>query len=131
MMMEKRRLLSILFWAVCLASTAEPIDRKALLQRNNPVVTRIDALESLSVGNGDFAFTVDATGLQTFPENYAQGVPLGTMSNWGWHYAPNVQGYNFREVLEEHDFGHGHKELYADRNQRRQTISVAIRIGFI
>ncbi|MBQ6681488.1 MAG: hypothetical protein IJM78_04595 [Prevotella sp.] len=118
MMMEKRRLLSILFWAVCLASTAEPIDRKALLQRNNPVVTRIDALESLSVGNGDFAFTVDATGLQTFPQSYAQGVPLGTMSNWGWHYAPNVQGYNFREVLEEHDFGHGHKELYAGQKSK-------------
>ena len=41
------------------------IDRRQVLTRNNPHVNAIDSLASLSVGNGHFAFTVDATGLIT------------------------------------------------------------------
>lgn len=93
----------------------EPIDRHALLERNSPVVERFDSLESLTVGNGGFAFTVDASGLQTFPEAYSQGVPLGTMSDWGWHAFPNTEQYRFSETLFENDFGRGHKEIYASQ----------------
>lgn len=32
----------------------------------------------LQVGNGDFAFGVDNTGMQTF-------LPFNTMSSWAWH----------------------------------------------
>lgn len=46
------------------------IDRKALVNRNNPQFSAFDSLASLSVGNGEFAFTVDITGLQTFPDAY-------------------------------------------------------------
>ena len=70
-----------------LASTSKtvqaPINRKLLVSRNNPVNTTADTLASLSVGNGKFAFTTDITGLQTFPEHYSRGVPLGTQSEWG------------------------------------------------
>ena len=59
------------------------IDRHALVMRNNPHVTKIDSLHSLTVGNGRFAFTADATGLQTFPEYYKEGLSLGTYSEWG------------------------------------------------
>jgi len=58
----------------CFNIIATPIDRKALVNRNNPHVNSFDTLSSLSVGNGEFAFTVDATGLQTFPNKYANGV---------------------------------------------------------
>ena len=51
---------------------AQNIDRKQVVTRNNPHVTRVDPLSSLTVGNGHFAFTVDATGLQTFPEEATQ-----------------------------------------------------------
>jgi len=91
----------------------EKINREALVMRNNPVVTTFDTLSSLSVGNGGFAFTVDATGLQTFPEFYSRGVSLGTQSHWGWHSFPNTNGYRFEETLESYDFGHGHTGLYA------------------
>ncbi|MDU6505534.1 MAG: glycoside hydrolase N-terminal domain-containing protein, partial [Bifidobacterium longum] len=57
--------------------------------------------------------TVDATGLQTFPEVYKNGVPLGTQSQWGWHSFGNPENYKPEEALVEYDFGHGHKELYA------------------
>jgi len=61
------------------------IDRYALVSRHNPVMRKLDPLSPLSVGNGEFAFTCDITGLQTFPEEYANGMPLCTMSQWGWH----------------------------------------------
>lgn len=64
------------------------IDRYALVTRHNPVITGIDAYAPLSVGNGEFAFTADITGLQTFPEAYQDGIPLCTQSQWGWHTRP-------------------------------------------
>ncbi len=70
------------------------IDRPRLVRRHNPHVHGFDKYASLSVGNGNFAMTVDATGLQSFPDVYSDGgVPLGTFSNWGWHSFPNPDGY--------------------------------------
>lgn len=89
------------------------IMRRSVVNRNNPVVNSLDTLASLTVGNGGFAMTVDATGLQSFPETYAKGVPLGTMSDWGWHSFPNPNGYQPREALVSRDFGRGHRELYS------------------
>lgn len=99
--------------AACSPSGQESIDREALVTRNNPHVTTPDTLASLSVGNGEFAYTVDVTGLQTFPTDYKNGVPLGTQSQWGWHSFPNPEHYKPEEVLKEYDFGRGHKELYS------------------
>ncbi|HRG25706.1 MAG TPA: hypothetical protein PLL23_14995 [Chitinophagaceae bacterium] len=82
---------------------AQPINRKNLVQRHNIRVNKIDSLSSLSVGNGRFAFTVDATGMQTFPESYAKGVPLGTQSDWGWHSFPNTDNYKREEALRTYD----------------------------
>lgn len=89
------------------------IDRYSLVERNNPHVTSIDTMASLTVGNGGFAFTADITGLQTFPEAYSLGVPLGTMSDWGWHSFPNTDSLRFEETLKEYDFGRGRTELYS------------------
>jgi len=92
--------------------SAQKINRRALVARHNVNITSIDTLGSLTVGNGKFAFTVDATGLQSFPEYYANGVPLGTESEWGWHTLPNTAGYNFDSTLTAFDFN-GKKSLYA------------------
>lgn len=97
----------------CSGNDRAPIDREALVHRNNPRVTAVDSLASLSVGNGRFAMTVDATGLQTFPERYSLGVPLGTQSQWGWHNFANPQNYRHEETLKEYDFGRGKLEPYA------------------
>lgn len=61
------------------------IDRKRLVRRHNPKLRHVDNLSPFSVGNGEFCFTADITGLQSFPETYLSGIPLCTMSNWGWH----------------------------------------------
>ena len=99
--------------ASCAVFATQPIDRKTVVRRNNPHVTTLDTLASLTVGNGGFAFTVDATGLQTFPRMYANGVPLGTMSDWGWHSFDNPQNLRPEEALKAYDFGHGHTEWYS------------------
>jgi hypothetical protein len=73
-----------------LAASAQPIDRKSVVDRHKVVLKVPDTLGSLSVGNGRFAFTCDVTGLQTYPEAYVKGVPLGTQSDWGWHRFPDT-----------------------------------------
>ena len=79
------------------------INREALVTRHNVVVRKIDSLASLSVGNGRFAFTVDATGLQSFPDRYAKGVPLGTQSQWGWGSFKNDADYKITEAYRYYD----------------------------
>ena len=89
------------------------IDREAVLFRNNPVITEADPLTSLTVGNGHFCTTVDVTGLQTYVEEYKNGIPLNAMSDWGWHSFPNSDNLTPTESEKSFDFGHGHKEIYA------------------
>ena len=64
------------------------ISRKQWTSRHDPILTAADAASPLTVGNGDFAFTADVTGLQTLYSDYAAETPLCTMANWGWHTIP-------------------------------------------
>lgn len=89
-----------------------PIDRRALVERHTIHLNHFDSLASLSVGNGAFAFTTDITGLQTFPAAYANGVPLGTQSEWGWHSFPNTGNYRFEEALKTYHLN-GREVTYA------------------
>ena len=91
----------------------QPIDRRAVTSRNNPVITKADPLASLTVGNGHFATTVDVTGLQSYPFEYEAGVPLTAMSDWGWHRFENTQGLTPSDTEKVFDLGHGHPEVYA------------------
>src|SRR6476659_3864868 len=92
---------------VCLLTTlvvpcivaAAPIDRHALVTRHNPTITSIDQSAPFMVGNGNFAFTADITGLQTFPEQYSSLVPLMTQSQWAWHSFPNPKGFTLDSAL--------------------------------
>ncbi|KAJ2982347.1 hypothetical protein NUW58_g6461 [Xylaria curta] len=58
--------------------TGHIIDRKAVVRAFNPRRNVSSTITPLQVGNGNFAFGVDITGLQTFS-------PFATMSTWGWH----------------------------------------------
>lgn len=66
--------------------TAQKIDRKALVTRHNVTITNKNIYGPAQVGNGEFAFGFDITGLQTFSNG------ANTMSNWGWHEFPLPQG---------------------------------------
>lgn len=81
------------------------IDRFELVNRHNIRHSDIDPLNSLTVGNGEFAFTADITGMQTFPAFYEAGIPLGTQSQWGWHSFPNPENYTLEDVLSYYPVG--------------------------
>jgi hypothetical protein len=108
-------LLSIIaFFSSCNSAKSDhdKINRFALVNRHNIEINEFDSLNSLSVGNGKFAFTVDVTGLQTFPEIYDNGVCLGTQSEWGWHSFPNTQYFRLEETFQYFDV-EGRKVPYA------------------
>ncbi|MBR3985420.1 MAG: hypothetical protein IKJ92_10805 [Bacteroidaceae bacterium] len=106
-------ILLLSFFCLFIQGAEAKINRKALLQRNSPIVHGFDSLSSLSVGNGGFAVTVDATGLQTFPTHYSKGVPLGTQSDWGWHSFANPKRYTPEDAYRDYDFGRGRMEPYS------------------
>jgi hypothetical protein len=87
------------------------IDRFTLVNRHNPVIRKLEKLAPQSVGNGEFAFTADITGLQSFPESYV--VPLGTQSNWGWHSAGGRNRYKFEDVRLKYFHSYGREVGYA------------------
>jgi protein-glucosylgalactosylhydroxylysine glucosidase len=108
--MHKIILVLSLFLAV--QTIAQPINRKALVERHKVVNTKTDTLASLTVGNGRFAFTTDITGLQSFPLAYEKGVPLGTQSEWGWHSFTDTANYRFEESLRDYELN-GRKVSYS------------------
>ena len=90
-----------------------PINRQALVNRHAVHVTRLDPESPLSVGNGDFAFTVDATGLQSLETLYhREGIPLETLSTWAWHSFPNLAGLRLEDAMKPYEF-HGRTIKYA------------------
>jgi len=65
------------------------IDRKKLVGSHNPKLTKVNYESPLTIGNGEFAFTADVTGLQSLASEYEEnGFPLCTMAQWGWHTTP-------------------------------------------
>jgi len=62
------------------------INRKVVVQRHNFQITDIHEPGPTQVGNGNFAYGFDVTGMQTFNEQFT------TMSQWSWHSAPLPAG---------------------------------------
>ena len=118
-------------------ASADAVDRRARAARHAPVVHTFDAFSALSVGNGGFAFTVDATGLQTFAEAYKE-IPLATQAEWGWHAFPNTAGFKDSDALDLYD-AHGRQVPYLSGQngpagkflrENPQRLSLG-RIGFV
>jgi len=91
----------------------KPIDRFDLVNRHKVVLHEADPLSPMTVGNGDFAFTADITGMQTLEDHYYQhGIPLETRTTWAWHSFPNTEGFQLEDAMKETDF-HGRPVAYA------------------
>ncbi|BDI29684.1 hypothetical protein CCAX7_17350 [Capsulimonas corticalis] len=87
------------------------IDRKALVDRHKIALARPDAMTPLTVGNGEFAFTADITGLQTFPDFHGNGMLLQTMAQWAWHTTPDDHRYHLSDTFNPYD-SHGRSVPY-------------------
>jgi len=85
--MRVEELVSLALATRCVKSHS--IDRQAVVSQFNPVRYESSNSTPMQVGNGNFAFGVDVTGLQTF-------YPFGTLSSWGWHNfsLPNATDQN-------------------------------------
>ncbi|MES2462397.1 MAG: glycoside hydrolase family 65 [Armatimonadota bacterium] len=88
------------------------IDRMALVRRNSPSSNSFDPHAAFTVGNGEFAFTADATGLQTFPDLYAERFPLCTASHWGWHTIPAPEAIRGATIRATNYDAHGRPVPY-------------------
>src|SRR5690606_29017958 len=89
------------------------IDRFNLVNRHNVLLDEPDPMAPISVGNGDFAFTADVTGMQSLEHfYYDQGIPLETRTTWAWHSFPNPDGLTLEMSMKDNDF-HGRKVPYA------------------
>ena len=72
------------------------VNRYELVTRHNPILTEVDTDSPLSVGNGNFAFTADVTGMQTLYAEHQDILPLCTMAQWAWHTKPvNKDRYSY------------------------------------
>lgn len=84
------------------------INRYNLIHKHNPIHRGVDITSPLTVGNGEFAFTADVTGLQSLYDEYEEVLPLCTMSQWGWHTKPvNETRYDYTLddlVMTEYDY---------------------------
>jgi len=120
-------ILALLVAAPCLHPARAgdlPMDRESLVRRHEVALDRLDIESPLTVGNGEFAFTADITGLQTFPEAYINTIPLGTLAQWGWHTAPNPERWSIERFRFAEFESHGRRVGYADipNNQRTPEI---------
>lgn len=68
----------ILVLSSILTLVSAEINRKAVVTAFNPHRNASFTETPFQVGNGDFVFSVDVTGLQTLQ-------PFNTLSSWGWH----------------------------------------------
>jgi hypothetical protein len=98
------------------------IDRRGLVRRHNPRITQFDPFSVLSVGNGEFAFTADATGLQTFAKEYENQFPLCTTSHWAWHSAPLPAGLDPRKFRYKHYDTYGRSVGYATDSTSQEAL---------
>lgn len=91
---------------------AAKIDRYELVSGHDVVRTGPDPLEPLSVGNGELAFTVDVTGLQSLDSFHRGGMQLGTKSQWAWHTAPNLDEFDLDDSYEDYSSADGRAVPY-------------------
>jgi len=105
---------------IALAATATcKIDRKSIVRQFNLQLNQSHPYSPVQVGNGDFAFGVDVTGLQTF-------LPHNTLSSWGWHNSslPTTPNQTSTEDFKGQDWWtHGRLVNYAQPNPAQKDIS--------
>ncbi len=113
--------LAVIAFSIHTLAAAPGIDRHALVTRHEPAVDRFDVESPFTVGNGEFAFTADATGLQTFPDAFTNTIPLGTLAQWGWHTVPNPEGWSIDRFQFTEFESHGRRVGYADIPGNKRT----------
>ena len=98
------------------------LDRRSIVSRHDPVLHDVDPRSPLSVGNGEFAFTADVTGLQSLWELYEGTLPLCTQSQWGWHSFPVPAGLHASDLRLETFDTYGRPVGYATSSRGQEEL---------
>lgn len=92
------------------------IDRKALVGRHKIITNTTNSKSPAQVGNGEFAFGTDITGLQTF-------VSFNTLSQWSWHSFPLPEGTSIEDFKGTELDTHGRSVQYDIPNSEQPELS--------
>lgn len=109
-------LLVLIEFVFCSFDENKPIDRQTVVERHRVISEKLDVKSPAQVGNGEFAFWVDITGLQTF-------VPFNTMSHWGWHSFPIPEGQRVEDFKGVTLDTHGRMIRYDMPNNEQPELS--------
>jgi hypothetical protein len=90
------------------------INRKSVVDRYKITTLQVDRDNPMSLGNGNFACTVDVTGVQTLYGN--------TMAQWGWHSHPMIDGLNEDDLPLTDYESHGRLVGYASRPNGQEAL---------
>jgi len=103
------------FISACTNTPADnSINREVLVERHNIVSSEIDTANIPQVGNGEIAFGIDVTGLQTLYGN--------TFSQWAWHTSPMPKG-NTIDDFEMKEFQiHEHSVTYPVDSEGQEAL---------
>ena len=99
-----------------LNTSQQKIDRRAVIERHKIITTVTNPKSPAQVGNGEFAFGVDITGLQTF-------VPFNTLSHWSWHSFPLPGGQKIEDFKGLTVDTHGRMINYNIPNKEQPELS--------
>lgn len=92
------------------------IDRYAVVDRHRIITKSTNPKSPAQVGNGEFAFGVDITGLQTF-------VPFNTLSQWSWHSFPLAEGQQIKDFKGVRLNTHGRPVKYNIPNEAQPALA--------
>lgn len=88
------------------------INREGLIRKYNPSLEAMDTNSPLTLGNGTLAFTADVTGLQSLYDEYETGMPVLTMTSFGWNSFFEAKGISLSDdEMTSYDFN-GRKVTY-------------------
>jgi len=122
--MKKFFVLSLLIFMLTTDVTAQntpntsqqKIDRRTVIERHKIITTVTNPKSPAQVGNGEFAFGVDITGLQTF-------VPFNSLSHWSWHSFPLTGGQKIEDFKGLTVDTHGRMINYNIPNKEQPELS--------
>jgi hypothetical protein len=82
---------AVVSFSLFVGSAVAKIERETVLQQYLPERKDLNHDMPISLGNGNFAFNVDITGLQTIR-------PFNTLSGWAWHEFPRPQEFQHKRA---------------------------------
>jgi hypothetical protein len=109
----------ILLLALTPSIAVAKIDRESVVRQFSLKLNSSHPYSPVQVGNGNFAFGADITGLQTF-------LPHNTLSSWGWHNSSLPATSNQTQISDYTGvdwWTHGRLVNYAQPNPSQKDIS--------